>query len=75
MTYTIEQAQEAGWGDRSEEFAKFMNAVNNAILEETEYFVGLMDLPDWDFASAFESGIDPEEVAAEMLEDQGFPYD
>jgi len=33
---------------------------------------GVFDLPDWDYSSAWEDGIEPENVVDEMLEEMGF---
>lgn len=70
--YTVEQAIAAGWKDRAADFAAFMRAVDRSLLS----ICGLTheDLADIDFASAFESGESPNDVAQRMLEAEGFPF-
>ena len=64
-TYTIEDAQRAGWGERARDFAHWMNRFIAAL---SAY--GL-DWETWDFdtASGYEMGFDPEDFAVECQAD------
>lgn len=44
---------------------------------EVEAVCGLShrDLADWNYYDAYESGTSPAEVARDVLEDEGFPFD
>lgn len=70
--YTVEQAIAAGWKDKAADFAAFMRAVDRALLS----ICGLTheDLADVDFASAFNAGEDPAQLAQTMLKEEGFPF-
>lgn len=39
---------------------------------EAKCGMGVLDLPDWDYSSAYEDMSEPDEVADEVLADQGF---
>ena len=67
---SIEYYESCGWGDRAEDFRNFMKAVDRECLILSG--VGIYDIPDWDFASAFEDEQDPEEVAREALAEAGW---
>jgi hypothetical protein len=65
--FRINQARADGWGEQAEAFVAWQDALN-AIVESN---IGLTvhDLPDWDFASAFETGTSPRDAAREFLDD------
>jgi hypothetical protein len=46
-------------------FDEWKSKVNRIVLDEI--FIELDDLPDWDFMSAFEGEVTPEEAADEIL--------
>jgi len=54
-------------------FEKWMEAVDQQVY--TLSGVSVHDLADWPFRDAFDSGAFPEEVAVEILEAEGFPFD
>jgi len=63
---TVMEAVEKGWGDRAPEFVLWLTRVDVQV--ERKLGVGIDDLPDWDFASAFEDGLTSEDAAAIFLE-------
>lgn len=67
---TIQYYKDCGWGDRAEAFRDWMVKVDARCLRVCG--MSIHDLPDWDFASAFDAGEDPEDVADEVMEDSGF---
>ncbi len=67
---TLAEYREMGWGDRAVEFHNFMVKVDNACMKSIG--LGIYDLPDQDFASAFEDEMDPKEFLDEVLENEGF---
>lgn len=67
---TVEQAQENGWGARAEAFVEWRKEVNRAVIRQCG--MSSWDLPDFDYAAAFEDGEDPEEVAIAVLENAGW---
>lgn len=66
MLYTLERAEQLGWGDEALPFATFMNACNAKVQEETG--LSIDDYPDWEWAEAFSSGNSVEEVVDEFFE-------
>lgn len=46
-------------------FEEWKSKVNRIVLDEI--FIELDDLPDWDFMSAFEGEVSPEEAADEII--------
>ena len=52
-------------------FEQWMNGVNQLIRQVTGSFIS-DDLSDFDYAKAFEDGVSPQEIAAEVLEQNGF---
>lgn len=70
---TPEQAQALGWKDRSEEFAAFCTQIDTHLIRISS--LASDDLPDWDYASAFESEMSPLDCAYEVLAQAGFPLD
>jgi hypothetical protein len=62
---TIEELKAMGWGDKAEAFHAFMQACDKACNDAVG--VSIMDLPDQDFASAFEDELDPEEFVADVI--------
>lgn len=63
---TVMEAVEKGWGDRAPEFVSWLTRVDARV--ERVVGVGIDDLPDWDFASAFEDGLTPEDATFLFLE-------
>lgn len=71
MTYTAELARSFGWSPaQAQPFADFMNEVNAEVSKIA--FVEADDLPDWDFASAFEAGETAKAVAEQLLQYAGY---
>lgn len=70
---TVAEARDSGWGVEAEAFVAWMKKVDRAILRRVG--VSIHDLPDQDFASAFEEGADPDEFALEVLEEEGWDGD
>lgn len=68
--HSIEAYRSMGWGDKAEDFFVFMEEVNAACKRHVG--MSVFDLPDQEFAAAFEDGVDPWEFAEEFLEDEGF---
>lgn len=52
-------------------FEQWMNEVNQLIRQVTGSFIS-DDLPDFDYAKAFEDGVSSQEIAIEILEQNGF---
>ena len=63
---TLQEAHEAGWGNRAGAFIHWLCQLD-AIVEK-EIGMSIDDLPDWQFADAFEDGMDPEDAAALFLD-------
>ena len=53
-------------------FWDWMDEVNKVV--EAKCGLSLMDLPDMDYAGAYEDGVEPDEYAGEVLADAGW-YD
>lgn len=72
MTITIEEARSYGWGDRAAEFVAWRTEMDKYV----EQLLGLStdDLPDWDFATAFESGMSAKDAAFAFAEMQVSEY-
>ena len=64
---TEDEARRLGWQEKSTAFAEWWTAMNFIVEKETG--LSLNDFPDWDFASAFDSGMAPADAAEEFLED------
>lgn len=61
---------------KSTEYRQWLRDVNRAIARITHGEVtSIMELPDYTYADAFESGASPEDAAAEALLEAGFPED
>ena len=75
MPYSVEEARRNGWGSRAEEFARYMDSVDQHIARISQVGFSHEDLPDHDFASAFNAGVSPEECAYGVLEGADFPFD
>ncbi len=63
--HTVARYVEAGWGKEAQAFCNYMNAIDQRI--QSICGLGLDDLPDYDFASAYEDGVRSDEVAQEVL--------
>lgn len=70
--FTPAKCREMGWGDKSTDFSLFMGAVNFRVEELCG--MSLEDLTDFPFADYFEDGANPEDVADDLLADQGFDF-
>lgn len=66
----LTEAKKIGWGDKSKEYTDWRNQVDSYVRAIAG--VGCDDLPDYDYALAFQSNFDPEETAREVLEEAGF---
>lgn len=51
-------------------FLAWGEAVEKALVAQCG--MGVLDLPDADYSSMYEDGYEPEEAAAEVLEENGF---
>lgn len=67
--HSVEAYREAGWGDEAESFFAFMDKIDRVCLRLVG--VSVFDLPDQDFASAFEAGENPIDIAREILLEEG----
>ncbi len=67
---TVTEYREQGWDDRAEDFHAFMVLIDRWISRKCG--MSLMDLPDYDYASAFEDGNDPRAIALEVLMEAGW---
>lgn len=67
--YTLVEALEAGWGDRAAKFAAWMNRVDQCV--EDAVGMSVFDLPDYEFAGAFEAGDTPLDTAMAILAENG----
>jgi hypothetical protein len=65
---TIEDYVGKGWGNRAEEFRQFMIECDNACMACIG--MSIMDLPDQDFASAFEDEVDPTEFVHDVIAEE-----
>ena len=54
-------------------YNEWLRRVDRAI--EAWSGLGVDDLADWLYRDAFDAGADPEDVATEVLEDNGFPFE
>ncbi|MHC4214252.1 MAG: hypothetical protein ACYSWP_12865 [Planctomycetota bacterium] len=72
---TVNEAKEYGWGEKAQAFATWHNEVDAAVAKLSGGWFGVDDLPDWDFASAFDAGQDPTDAADEILAENGFDQD
>ena len=54
-------------------FRQWKNRVNAQVAKTCG--LGCDDLPDWDYWSAYDSGMIPSEAAREVLEEADFPFD
>lgn len=68
--HSVEAYRAQGWGEKAEDFFAFMNTIDKTCRRWAG--VSVFDLPDQDFASAFEDGNDPREIAQEILMEEGF---
>lgn len=77
MAMTEREALSQGWGNRAKDFTAWWNKVDALCIAALS--LGLDDFPDWDFASAFESGMTPRDAfnafKEDTLEDMGFDPD
>ena len=71
--YTPAKCREIGWGDKAEAFSQYMQAIEAEVIAICG--MSIDDLPDHDFASAFEDEQDTSEVARELLEYAGFEFE
>lgn len=71
--YTPAKCLDMGWGNRSFAFSNFMNAINSRV--EALCLLSIEDLPDWPFADEFEDGVNPNDVADDMLADNGWVFE
>jgi hypothetical protein len=62
---SVEYYQGLGWGKRAKAFREFMLQCDKAC--EDAIGLSIMDLPDQDFASAFEDEQDPAEFVADII--------
>ncbi len=68
-----QQAVTLGWGDDAPAYAAWYLKVDRACQRISE--VSLDDIGDWDYATAFEEGLAPEDAARCALESAGFPFE
>lgn len=65
---TVKEALEKGWTrETAPKFVAWLDTVDAAVAGKLG--VGIDDLPDWDFASAFEDGMSPRDAAAVFVDD------
>lgn len=72
MTITIEEAQRLGWGDRAKQFVAWRAEFDKIVVRKLS--LSTDDLPDWDFATAFESGMSASDAAQAFMEEQVGEY-
>jgi hypothetical protein len=75
--WAINEARAQGWGDRAEAFVEWQSAIDAIVTSKLH--LGISDLPDWDFATAFEAGTSAADAAEqfmrEVLDESGFDPD
>ena len=75
--WAINEAIAQGWGVRAEAFVDWQIALDKHV--QNKLRLSIHDLPDWDFASAFEAGTSASDAAEqfmrEVLDDSGFDPD
>jgi hypothetical protein len=65
--FRINQARSQGWGERAEAFVTWQDDMDKHV--QARCGIGIHDLPDWDFASAFERGESAKDAAERFIED------
>ena len=65
--WRINELRAQGWGDRAEAFAEWQDEMNKHV--QARLCVSIHDMPDWDFASAFEASESPRDAAKRFIED------
>lgn len=69
---SLKDLHECGWSkEQAPDFQDYLRECDR--LCESIAGVSIYDLPDWDYASAYEDQVDPQEVVDELLEDNGWP--
>lgn len=72
---TLAEVHSYGWqGENAKRFLEWRNAVNRHVRNMTKG-MDCDDLPDWDYASAFEAGVSPKQAAKEVIEEAFDLYD
>ena len=75
--WAINEARAQGWGARAEAFVEWQAAIDAIVISKLR--LGISDLPDWDFASAFEASTSAADAAEqfmrETLDESGFDPD
>ena len=56
-------------------FEQWMKKVDNAVGNLTGFGLSTADLPDMCFHDRYSDGYSPSEVARELLEEEGFPFE
>lgn len=55
------------------QFQQWMEKVNERVLQIAQ--VDVLDLPDYPFRDSFDGGETPDEVARDLLEENGFDFE